>query len=224
MARPRPRAFAPDPQDDSAAASKGQKPGEVSRNRPNATNISRDSNRSSSRQAQTTNKLAALKSEPSQGNLSGLNGFGAGQSKPVSSTGSRAANDRAANARSLGKKPSAKTARAQGSQVIPEAVAQRMLRRIAIATGIPSLLGMSVFVVSYLLVSRSILDIPPVATLVASGSCFLLGLVGLSYGVLSASWEDAPGTLLGREQLGVNISRVRSSLKAMRQGGMPPTG
>ena len=83
---------------------------------------------------------------------------------------------------------------------------------------------MSVFVVSYLLVSRSILDIPPIATLLASGSCFLLGLVGLSYGVLSASWEDSPGTLLGREQLGVNISRVRSSLKAMRQGSTPPTG
>jgi hypothetical protein len=44
-----------------------------------------------------------------------------------------------------------------------------------------------------------------------------LGVVGLSYGVLSASWEDAPGSLLGNEQIGVNISRLRSSLKAMRQ-------
>jgi hypothetical protein len=112
--------------------------------------------------------------------------------------------------------------RAKGSQVIPEAVAARMLRRIAIATGVPSLLGMAVFIGSYLLVSRHMVEIPPVATLLASGACFLLGVLGLSYGVLSASWEETPGTLLGTEQLGLNISRVRTSLRAMRQGGSPP--
>jgi hypothetical protein len=103
-------------------------------------------------------------------------------------------------------------------QVIPEAVANRMVRRIAIATGTPTVLGMGVFVASYLLVSRGVLDIPPGLTLVGSGAFFLLGLLGLSYGVLSASWEDAPGTLLGLEQIGVNIGRVRTSVRAMRQG------
>lgn len=103
-------------------------------------------------------------------------------------------------------------------QVIPDAVANRMARRIAIATGIPTLMGMGVFIASYLVVSRGIADIPPGATLVASGACFLLGLVGLSYGVLSSSWEDTPGSLLGREQIGLNISRVRDSIRAMRQG------
>jgi hypothetical protein len=102
--------------------------------------------------------------------------------------------------------------------VIPDAVANRMARRIAIATGIPTLMGMGVFVGSYLVVSRGVLDIPPGVTLLASGSCFLLGLVGLSYGVLSSSWEDAPGTLLGQEQIGLNISRVRESIRAMRKG------
>lgn len=106
-----------------------------------------------------------------------------------------------------------------GSQVIPTAVANRMARRVAIATGIPSLLGMGVFVGSYLLVSRQILDIPPSVTLLASGGFFLAGLAGLSYGVVSASWDDQPGSLLGLEQIGVNIGRIRSSLRAMRQGG-----
>jgi hypothetical protein len=104
------------------------------------------------------------------------------------------------------------------SQVIPDAVASRMARRIALATGLPTLLGMGVFIASYLLVSRHILDIPPSATLLASGACFLLGLVGLSYGVLSASWEAEPGSLLGAEQIGVNMARIRSSIRAMRQG------
>ncbi|MEB3165208.1 MAG: PAM68 family protein [Cyanobacteriota bacterium] len=103
-------------------------------------------------------------------------------------------------------------------QVIPDAVAGRMARRIALATGVPSVLGMGVFVVSYLLVSRGILDIPPVVTLVSSGACFLLGLLGLSYGVLSASWEEKAGSLLGFEHIGLNIGRVRESLRAMRSG------
>lgn len=93
-----------------------------------------------------------------------------------------------------------------------------MARRIALATGLPTLLGMAVFIASYLLVSRRILDIPPSATLLASGGCFLLGLLGLSYGVLSASWENEPGSLVGTEQIGLNMERIRSSLRAMRQG------
>jgi len=114
--------------------------------------------------------------------------------------------------------PGTKPTRPQRQQVIPEAVANRMARRIAIATGIPTLLGMGVFVGSYLLVSRQILDITPGVTLATSGGCFLLGLVGLSYGVLSASWEPQPGSLLGGEQIGLNISRLRESVRAMRQG------
>ena len=100
--------------------------------------------------------------------------------------------------------------------MIPEAVANRMARRVAIATGIPTLMGMSVFVGSYVLVSRQIVDIAPGLTLTASGGCFLLGLLGLSYGVLSASWESQPGSLLGTEQLGLNIGRIKQSLAAMR--------
>ena len=101
----------------------------------------------------------------------------------------------------------------RGKQAIPEAVTNRMARRIAIATGVPTVLGMSTFVISYLLVSRSVLDIPPAVTLVTSGGFFLLGVVGLSYGVLSASWENAPGSLLGFEQIGLNVSRLRNSFK-----------
>ena len=99
------------------------------------------------------------------------------------------------------------------AQGIPPAVANRMARRVGLATGIPTVLGMATFIVSYVVVSRGLLDIPPVATLITSGAFFLLGLVGLSYGVLSASWEDQPGTLLGFEQVGVNIGRLRGSLK-----------
>ena len=78
-------------------------------------------------------------------------------------------------------------------------------------------MGMAVFVISYLLVTRGIYDVPPGLTLVTSGGFFLLGLVGLSYGVLSASWEPQPGTLLGLEHSKPNIARMRSSIKAQKQ-------
>lgn len=114
--------------------------------------------------------------------------------------------------------PSLRSPRRPNQRAIPEAVANRMARRSVIASGFPTLMGMAVFVISYLLVSRAILDIPPAATLVASGGCFLLGLVGLSYGVFSSSWEEQPGSLLGGEQIPVNLGRLRESIRAMRQG------
>lgn len=161
-------------------------------------------------------------------------GDGSPPSKPASSAAAKAGQGLSSvrspaiggrpSGRGLGKQPPVSAAVRSGSsrarqQVIPDAVANRMARRIAIATGIPTLMGMGVFIASYLVVSRGLLDIPPVATLLASGACFLLGLVGLSYGVLSSSWEDKAGTLLGFEQIGLNISRVRTSIRAMRQGG-----
>jgi hypothetical protein len=129
---------------------------------------------------------------------------------------------RAAKAKQA-RKPSPGTLPPKGAsgrinQAIPDAVANRMARRIAIATGIPTILGMGVFIASYVLVSRHLLDIPPSATLLASGACFLLGLLGLSYGVLSASWEEASGSLLGVEQIPVNLARVKASVRALRDG------
>lgn len=66
----------------------------------------------------------------------------------------------------------------RGSQVIPPAVANRMARRIGVATGVPSLLGMGVFIGSYLLVSRGLLDIPPWSPWPAPAACFCSGCWG----------------------------------------------
>ena len=107
--------------------------------------------------------------------------------------------------------------KSESSQPIPKAVANRMARRVAIATGIPSIMGMGVFVGSYFLVSRQIMDVPPGITLLGSGGFFLLGLGGLSYGVLSASWEQNSGSLLGFEHIKPNIQRMRESIRAQKQ-------
>ena len=94
---------------------------------------------------------------------------------------------------------------------IPKPVANRMARRIAFTTGLPTIGGMGVFIGSYILISRGMLDIPPALTLITSAALFFLGLLGLSYGILSASWDRDPGTLLGLENISPNITRMRAS-------------
>ncbi len=101
----------------------------------------------------------------------------------------------------------------QNNSGIPKKVANRMARRIAVTTGIPTLAGMGVFIFSYIVISKGIADIPPGITLLSSAGCFLIGLIGLSYGILSASWDNANGTLLGLENIKPNISRMRDAFK-----------
>ena len=105
----------------------------------------------------------------------------------------------------------------KNDSAIPKEVANRMARRVAITTGLPTISGMSVFIFSYLLVSRGIADIPPALTLVSSAACFLIGLFGLSYGILSASWENSPGSFLGLENIRPNIGRVKDTLSSLNK-------
>ena len=101
-------------------------------------------------------------------------------------------------------------------EAIPRYVADRMARRVAVFTGLPTVAGMGVFVGSYLLITRGIADIAPGLTLATSGAFFLLGLVGLSFGVLSSSWDPQPGTILGLENLKPNIQRMRESIRSFK--------
>jgi len=96
---------------------------------------------------------------------------------------------------------------------IPKVVANRMVRRVVFTTGLPTLSGMGVFIGSYILIVKGIAEIPPAITLTSSALCFFIGLIGLSYGILSASWDDTPGSLLGIENIQPNIKRMRSAFK-----------
>tara|TARA_B100000575_G_C22766104_1_gene455498 strand:- start:78 stop:524 length:447 start_codon:yes stop_codon:yes gene_type:complete len=103
------------------------------------------------------------------------------------------------------------------SNGIPKYVADRMAKRIFFTAGIPTLLGMSVFIISYVIVTRNIAEIPPSSTIAISAIFFLLGLGGLSYGILSASWDRAPGSFLGLENIPLNIQRAKAAFKPASQ-------
>ena len=105
----------------------------------------------------------------------------------------------------------------KSSSGIPKYVADRMARRIFFTAGIPTIMGMSVFVVSYFIVTRNIAEIPPSSTIAISALFFLLGLAGLSFGILSASWDKDPGSFFGIENIPMNIERAKAAFKPATQ-------
>ena len=100
---------------------------------------------------------------------------------------------------------------------IPKYVADRMAKRIFFTAGIPTVMGMSVFVISYIIVTKKIAEIPPSSTIAISALFFLIGLGGLSYGILSASWDKEPGSILGIENIPLNIKRAKAAFKPASQ-------
>jgi Photosynthesis affected mutant 68 len=100
---------------------------------------------------------------------------------------------------------------------IPDAIGKRMLSRVLVFSGIPTFTGVLVFFISYYVVVNDLYDLPNVVVLLSSLLGFGLGVVGLSYGVLSASWEeDEPGSALGFAEFGINAKRLVAALKEFR--------
>ncbi|MDA0266533.1 MAG: PAM68 family protein [Cyanobacteria bacterium] len=100
---------------------------------------------------------------------------------------------------------------------IPEVISRRMLKRMLVFSGIPTGLGVAAFFVSYILLIRHILELPNVVVLLTTLGCFGLGVLGLSYGALSASWdEQSPGQLLGIEEFRTNFGRLTQAWRDSR--------
>ncbi|HIK44462.1 MAG TPA: PAM68 family protein [Leptolyngbyaceae cyanobacterium M65_K2018_010] len=70
---------------------------------------------------------------------------------------------------------------------IPEVVSRRMLRRMLVFSGTPTLFGVLVFFVSYFLVVKAGLELPPYAVLFTTLGCFGLGVAGLT----CRSWRES---------------------------------
>ncbi|MGF1603608.1 MAG: photosystem II biosynthesis protein [Thermosynechococcaceae cyanobacterium] len=123
-------------------------------------------------------------------------------SKPVKKTPKRFPTGKAENAQSA----------------IPKVVSNRMVKRVAIISGVPSVLAFGVFPISYYASLQGWISLPPFVTLFASVACLALGLGGISYGVLSASWDEGiEGSLMGLQEFKLNLSRLRESRKAQRE-------
>ena len=146
-------------------------------------------------------------------------------SKKQPSTTQQKATSKRASDRKAGKKASesGKTKSGSGAagsidRSIPEVVNKRMVRRIAFFCGVPTLLGISTFVLSYFIISRGWFALPHTAVLLVSLGWFGLGVMGVSYGALSASWEEEEsGSLLGIAEFKTNLGRTLAAWRAAKQ-------
>lgn len=85
-----------------------------------------------------------------------------------------------------------------------------MVRRVAVLAGVPSALGLSTFFINYYLLINHILVFPNWVTVLESLGLFGISFVGISYGVLSASWEpETDGSLLGLREFRFNFANLR---------------
>lgn len=93
-----------------------------------------------------------------------------------------------------------------------------MLRRVFLFSGIPTVLGLGSFVVNYFLIVNDVVRLPTSFTLIETLLLFGLGVLGITYGVLSASWDPEPGSRLGfsefRRNLGNLIQEWRTYMRS----------
>ncbi|MBW4580913.1 MAG: PAM68 family protein [Tildeniella nuda ZEHNDER 1965/U140] len=107
---------------------------------------------------------------------------------------------------------------------IPEVVNRRMVSRAAKFCGVPTVCALLTFVVSYVAIANDLFKPPTVAVLLVSLGFFGLGVLGLSYGPLSASWdEERVGSWLGWDEFKLNFGRLRDSWRAAKDESPPST-
>ena len=102
---------------------------------------------------------------------------------------------------------------------IPEVVSRRMLRRMVFFSGVPVTVGILVFFASYVVIVQGIAELPNVVVLMVTLACFGLSVVGLSYGALSASWEEeeGAGSMVGLSEFQVNFERLIGAWRQTRE-------
>jgi hypothetical protein len=101
---------------------------------------------------------------------------------------------------------------------VPELVADRMIGRIAAFFGVPVFGGLAIFVGAFFYSKQTDTVIQPSVIAYATQVPFVLGLIGITYGILSASWEpENEGSKLGVSEFKTNLGRIRDGLKRTRE-------
>ena len=108
----------------------------------------------------------------------------------------------------------------QGSGYIPDVVSKRMIRRVLVFCGIPVLMGVAVFLGSYWVIANHLFKVQNTLVLLTSMGCLGLSVLGLTYGILSACWEEdstVKGSLLGWAEFKINFGRMADAYRASKQ-------
>lgn len=79
------------------------------------------------------------------------------------------------------------------------------------------LTGLAIFVGAFFYSKKYDVVVPPSIIAYATQVPFVLGLVGISYAIISSSWDEEPGSLLGFKEFGVNFQRIKDGLNRTRE-------
>jgi len=98
--------------------------------------------------------------------------------------------------------------------VIPEKVAQRMGKRMLPFVGIPLFGGMAAFIGFWYMASYRDMEFQPVLVAGTTIALLAIGLVGITYSMMSASWDpEREGSVLGTDEFSRNIDNIKGGLK-----------
>jgi len=91
-------------------------------------------------------------------------------------------------------------------------VANRMLGRIVVLAGVPVFGGLAIFVGAFFYFKKYDMVVPPAAIAYATQAPFILGLLGITYGILSSSWDKDEGSFTGIKEFKTNFQRIKDGL------------
>ncbi|KAJ1638185.1 hypothetical protein T492DRAFT_945628 [Pavlovales sp. CCMP2436] len=104
--------------------------------------------------------------------------------------------------------------RAEGLDTMPEAISDRLLKRMLFFLGLPIAGGVIAFAGFIIAATNFDTVIRPQTVAITTQAIFALGVVGITYGPLSASWdEEREGSLLGFDEVGRNVESLIESMK-----------
>ena len=83
---------------------------------------------------------------------------------------------------------------------------------LCVSLGVPVFGGLAIFVGAFFYSKKYDVVIQPSIIAYATQLPFVLGLVGITYGILSASWDEEPGSFLGFKEAKINFERIKEGL------------
>ncbi|GLC52389.1 hypothetical protein PLESTB_000623700 [Pleodorina starrii] len=114
--------------------------------------------------------------------------------------------------------PASMGARSRVVRETPQVVVDRMFRRILICTGLPVFTGMALFPLFYWLRVVQDIEYPLWIVYVAQVLTFGGGLLGITYGALSSSWDPSrEGSALGWTELQANLAILLNRNKQQQE-------
>eukprot|EP01040_Poterioochromonas_malhamensis_P006809 gene6809-7339_t len=100
---------------------------------------------------------------------------------------------------------------------VPEMIADRMIRRIVIFFGIPVFGGLGIFAAAFFTYKKYDIVMEPGLIAYATQFPFVVGLLGITYAIISSSWDPEEGSLLGIQEFFTNIQRIKDGTKRNKE-------